>query len=233
METKTHRIFGGITLIILAIILIISKLGYLNDFGIWSLLFTIFLIYVIIKSIYPINFGGIFFPIAFLCIIYDKQLNIEELTPWTVLIVAALGTIGLSMIFHGRERYSSHKKIDNYNFDVIDSEDESNVVQKTSFGATTKYINSENFKQADFDCNVGAMEIYFDKANVKEGKAIVRINAYCSGVNLYVPKKWNVENHLEVFLSGVDQKNENEPDGLTTLVLIGNIKLSAVEIIFV
>ena len=46
-------------------------------------------------------------------------------------------------------------------------------------------------------------------------------------------KKWNVENHLEVFLSGVDQKNENEPDGLTTLVLIGNIKLSAVEIIFV
>ena len=233
METKRHRIFTGITLIILSIILIISKFGFLNDFGSWSLLFTIFLIYVIIKSIYPINFGGILFPIAFLCIIYNKQLNIEVLTPWTVLIVAALGTIGLSMIFHGKEGHRNYKRIDDYKFDVIDSEDESNVVQKTSFSATTKYINSENFKQADFDCNVGAMEIYFDKANVKEGKAIVRINAYCSGINLYVPKKWNVENHLEVFLSGVEQKNENEPDGLTTLVLIGSIKLSGVEIIFV
>lgn len=233
METKRHRIFTGITLIILSIILIISKFGFLNDFGIWSLLFTIFLIYVIIKSIYPINFGGILFPIAFLCIIYNKQLNIEVLTPWTVLIVAALGTIGLSMIFHGKEGHRNYNRIGNYKFDVIDSEDESNVVQKTSFGATTKYINSENFKQADFDCTVGAMEIYFDKANVKEGKAIVRINAYCSGINLYVPKKWNVENHLEVFLSGVEQKNRNEPDGLTTLVLIGNIRLSGVEIIFV
>lgn len=233
METKRHRIFTGITLIILSIILIISKFGFLNDFGIWSLLFTIFLIYVIIKSIYPINFGGILFPIAFLCIIYNKQLNIEVLTPWTVLIVAALGTIGLSMIFHGKEGHRNYNRIGNYKFDVIDSEDESNVVQKTSFSATTKYINSENFKQADFDCNVGAMEIYFDKANVKEGKAIVRINAYCSGINLYVPKKWNIENHLEVFLSGVEQKNGNEPDGLTTLVLIGNIKLSGVEIIFV
>lgn len=233
METKTHRIFVGITLIILSIILIISKFGFLNDFGIWSLLFTIFLIYVIIKSIHPINFGGILFPIAFLCIIYNKQLNIEVLTPWTVLVVAALGTIGLSMIFHEKKYDKSYKRIGDYKFDVIDSEDESNVVQKTSFGATTKYINSENFKQADFDCNIGAMEIYFDKANVKEGKAIVRINAYCSGINLYVPKKWSVENHLEVFLSGVEQKNENEPDGLTTLVLIGNIKLSGVEIIFV
>lgn len=233
METKRHRIFTGITLIILSIILIISKFGFLNDFGIWSLLFTIFLIYVIIKSIYPINFGGILFPIAFLCIIYNKQLNIEVLTPWTVLIVAALGTIGLSMIFHGKEGHRNYNRIGNYKFDVIDSEDESNVVQKTSFSATTKYINSENFKQADFDCTVGAMEIYFDKANVKEGKAIVRINAYCSGINLYVPKKWNIENHLEVFLSGVEQKNGNEPDGLTTLVLIGNIKLSGVEIIFV
>lgn len=226
METKKHRIFGGIILIMLAITLIISKLGYLNDFGIWSLILTIFLVCIIIKSIYPINFGGILFPIAFLCIIYDKQLNIEELTPWTVLIVAALGTMGLSMIFHEKEHH-------NYNFNVIDSEDESNVVQKTSFSGTTKYINSENFKQADFDCTVGAMEIYFDKANVKEGKAIVRINAYCSGINLYVPKKWNIENHLEVFLSGVDQKNTNEPDGSTTLVLIGNIKLSGVEIIYV
>lgn len=233
METKRHRIFGGITLIILAVILIISKLGYLNDFGIWSLIFTIFLICVIIKSIYPINFGGILFPIAFLCIIYDKQLNIEELTPWTVLIVAALGTIGLSMIFHGKEHHRNYKRIDNNKFEVIDSEDESNVVQKTSLSATTKYINSENFKQADFDCTIGAMEIYFDKANVKEGKAIVRINAYCAGINLYVPKKWSIENHLEVFIGGVDQKNTNEPDGSTTLVLIGNIKLSGVEIIFV
>lgn len=227
METRKHRIFSGLSLIIFAIILIISKLGYLKNFRIWTFLFTIFLIYVIIKSIHPINFGGILFPIAFLCIIYDKQLHIEALTPWTVLIVAAFGTIGLSMIFNVRGWYR------NCNFNINYIEDESNVIQKTSFGGTTKYINSGNFKQADLECNFGSLEIYFDKADVKEGKAIVRINAYCSGINLYIPKKWSIENHIDAFLSGVYEKNANESDDSTTLILIGNIKLSSVGIIFV
>lgn len=116
---------------------------------------------------------------------------------------------------------------------VVDTEDESNVVQKTSFAGTTKYINSEDFKQADLECSFGAMEIYFDKANVKDGKAIVRINGYCAGIKLFIPKSWSVENNIEAFLSGIEQKNKNESDGLTTLILIGETKLSGIEIEFI
>ena len=236
MERKTHRIFGGVTLILLAVMLIISKLGYFREFKIWSLIFTIFFIIIIVKSIRPLNFAGILFPIAFLCIIYDKQLNIEKLTPGTVLAVAALGTIGLSMIFHGRSNHIHHKSNEyksGNNINIIDYKDESTINDKISFSGSVKYINSDDFKQADFECTFGGLEVYFDKAHIKEGKAIVRINANFSGVKLYVPKNWSIEDNIETTISAVDFKNKNEPDGSETLVLIGNINFSGIEIVFI
>ena len=97
---KKHRIFWGVFLIVAGIFLIINKLGYLPDVNVFSLLLTVFLVVVIMKSLLRINFAGILFPSAFICIIYDKQFGITNITPWTVLIAALLGSIGLSMIFH-------------------------------------------------------------------------------------------------------------------------------------
>ncbi|QUF82350.1 hypothetical protein KDJ93_11460 [Clostridium butyricum] len=229
---KNNRIFTGLLFIIAAIILIISKLGYFGDFNLWSLALTIFFVIIIIKSIYPIKFAGILFPLAFLCIIYSKELGIEQLTPWTVLIVATLGTIGLSIIFQNKVNINNKVGKD-YEFIAIDEEDKSNIVQKTSFSGITKYINSDDFKQADLHCICGAMEIYFDRAKIKDKTAVVQINATCSVIELFLPKEWTIENHISTTLSGIDEKNRNTPDGSATLLLIGEITLSGITITFV
>ena len=44
------------------------------------------------KGIRNVNFWEILFSIAFICIIYDDQLGITALTPWTVLGAALLGS---------------------------------------------------------------------------------------------------------------------------------------------
>ncbi|MBO0528685.1 hypothetical protein EXQ29_10995 [Clostridium botulinum] len=54
-------------------------------------------------------FLSVLFPIAFICIIYDKQLGITNITPWTVLIGALLSSIGLSMVFHKRIKWVNTK----------------------------------------------------------------------------------------------------------------------------
>ena len=106
---KKERVFWGVLLILAGIFLIISKLGYFPNVNVFSLLLTVFLVVIIVKSLPRFNFAGILFPIAFICIIYDKQLGITAITPWTVLIAALLGSIGLSMIFHKHIKWSQYQ----------------------------------------------------------------------------------------------------------------------------
>lgn len=87
--------------------LVVSQLGYLPAVGVFSLLFTVVCIAVIVASIPHVHFGGILFPLAFIAIIYDKPLGITAITPWTVLLAALLLTIGLHLIFgRFRKKYS-------------------------------------------------------------------------------------------------------------------------------
>ncbi|WP_346931297.1 hypothetical protein [Clostridium sp.] len=231
---KKERMFWGILFILIGIFLIISKLGYFPNVNVFSLLLTAFLVVVIVKSLLRLNFAGVLFPIAFICIIYDKQLGITNITPWTVLIVALLGSIGFSMIFHKPTKWVNVKcDYEDYKFEKIDVEDESHVRFKNSFSGSTKYINTDNFEQADFTCSFGALKVYFDNATMSNNNAIIRINASFSGVELYIPKNWKVEDKTNVFLASIDEKNRNNGITTNTLTLVGDINFSGVEIIYV
>jgi predicted membrane protein len=231
---KKDSIFWGLILILAGVFLVISKLGYFPDINVFSLLLTVFLVVVIVKSLLKTNFAGMLFPIAFICIIYDKQLGITEITPWTVLIAALLGSIGLSMIFRKNIKWVNNKhNSENYKFEKIDIEDESHVKFKNSFGASTKYINTDKFEEADFNSSFGAMKVYFDNAIMSNGNATVRINACFSGIELYIPKTWRIDDKTNVFLGAVSEKNRNDQITTNNLTLVGEISFSGVEIIYI
>lgn len=231
---KKERIFWGVLFILIGIFLIISKLGYFPNVNVFSLLLTAFLTAVIVKSLIHLNFAGILFPIAFICIIYDKQLGITNITPWTVLIAALLGSIGLSLIFHKHTKWVNAKyDCHDYEFEKIDVEDESHVRFKSSFGGSIKYINTDKFEQADFKCSFGALKVYFDNAVMSNESAVVRVNASFSGVELYIPKSWKVEDKTNVFLGGINEKNRSSQITTNTLKLVGDISFSGVDIIYV
>jgi len=233
---KKERIFWGILFILAGIFMIIGKLGYFPNMNVFSLLLTAFLVVVIVKSLPSMNFSGILFPIAFICIIYDKQLSITSITPWTILMAALLGSIGLSMIFHKQIKWINHNhnhSHEDYKFEKIDIEDESNVRFKNSFGASIKYINTDKFEQANFECSFGAMKVYFDNAVMSNENAIVRINASFSGIELYIPKTWNVNDNTNVFLGSVSEKNRNNQTTTNNLTLVGDVSFSGIEIIYI
>ncbi|WP_035287766.1 MULTISPECIES: membrane protein [Clostridiaceae] len=231
---KKDGIFWGLIFILGGVLLIINKLGYFPDVNVFSLLLTIFLVVVIVKSLFTLNFSGILFPIAFICIIYDKQLGITKITPWTVLLAAALGSIGLSMIFHKRTKTVNFKcHCEGDKFEKIDIEDGSYVRFNNSFSGTIKYINTDKFEQADLKCSFGAMKVYFDNAVMSNNNAVVRINASFSGIELYIPKSWKIENKTDVFLASIEEKNKNDEITTNTLTLVGNINFSGVEILYI
>ena len=82
---KSSKVFWGIFFILAAVYVVISKFGILPDIGVFSIILTVFFLWLFVEGIRNVNFWEILFSIAFICIIYNKPLGITALTPWTVL----------------------------------------------------------------------------------------------------------------------------------------------------
>lgn len=100
MKNKSY--FWGTFFILSAVLLILNALGLLAGVSIVSLILTLLLIPLIVKSIRYASFSGVLFPLAVIAILFDKQLGIEKLTPWPVLGIALFLSIGLSLLFPKR-----------------------------------------------------------------------------------------------------------------------------------
>ncbi|MGN1032429.1 MAG: LiaF transmembrane domain-containing protein [Intestinibacter sp.] len=230
---KRERTFWGILFILGAIALIAGKL-FMFAINVFSIILAAFLMGIIIKSIPRKNFTGIMFPLAFICIIFDKQLGLTAITPWTVLIAAALISIGLHMIFPNNKNHNFDKfNFESHNFENIDTESEGYMNIQTSFAETIKYVNTDIFEKSDLRCRFGAIKMYFDNANLYNNRGIVNIDASFSGVELYIPRTWHVENRIHAVFGGVNEKNKHIGTTENTLVLVGNLSFAGVDIIYI
>ena len=237
-EKKRHtgKIFWGLFLVLAAAFLVVSKLGFMEGIGVVTILFAIFWVAILLEGVVKRSFGRVLFSLAFLCILFDEQLHIETITPWTVLIAALLGTIGLNLIFRRKRRWHRKNEWKEYTGGNPAGEDILNgnrIYFRTSFGSAVKYINSDNLEFASLECSFGAMKVYFDNASIPSGNATVDLDISFGGVELYVPKHWNVVNHTDASFGGVDEKNRCTTTGSPVLTLTGDVNFSGVTIIYV
>lgn len=232
---KKEKWFWGIFFIVAAVILVISKLGILSTgISVWTLFLAVIFAAMLIKSVLHKSVTGVLFALAFLCIIFAKPLGITELTPWTVLAAALLGSIGISFIYRPERRWHScHSSHFDDSFSDIETIEGGQMALETSFGSSIKYINSEEFKGVNVRCSFGAMKVYFDHAVVPTGKAVVQMDISFAGVELYVPRNWKVVNQVNASFGGIEEKGRYEANGDVTLVLNGEVSFSGVTIIYV
>lgn len=239
--------FWGVFLILAGAYLVVSQMGYLPKVGPFTLVFTIVCLAALVSSIPHLSFGGILFPLAFIGIMYDQQLGITAITPWTILLAALLGTIGLNLLFgrfkkkHWHRCHKHHKghwNVENgrngeNGGDSVENLDGEWVYVRSSFGSVIRYITSDNLKRADIEASFGAVEIYFDNAQIPSGQATVNIDSKFAGVELYVPHNWQVINHLASSFGGVDEKNKHTGELTATLTLEGSNSFGGITIIYV
>lgn len=246
---KSKNIFWGVFLVLAAVFLIVSQLGLVEGVGVVSILFGILFFALLIDGLVRGSIGTVLFSIAFLCIVFDKPLGIEAITPWAVLGAALLGTIGLNMVFKKKkhihvEWYDKREK-QNENDQYVDSHivDEekhtenglngSRVFFKNSFGESVKYINSDNFEFAALECSFGTMKVYFDNTSIPSGNATVELDVSFGGVELYFPGEWTVVDHTDTSFGGVDEKNTPHSVGGPVVTLTGDVSFSGVTIIYI
>lgn len=236
---KSRNWFWGLFFIVAAALVIVNQLGYLTGVNLFSLVCTIFLVPIIIKSAMGLHFGGILFPLAILGILYAEPLGITNLVPWPILAAALFGTIGLSLIFHrswNQNWKCTNGQCDKEHFDQIINDPDSNVVEcRVKFGSSVKYVNTDDLKKGYFDCSFGAMKVYFDKASIKDDNAEIYLDVSFAGMELYVPKEWRIINDTNCSLGAIEEKNARIINKETekTVRLAGRISFAGVEIIYI
>lgn len=85
LRKNSGKILWGLFFILAAVYVVVSKLWITPEISVFSVLLTVFFIWLFLNGIRNVNFWEILFSIAFICIIYDDWLGITALTPWTVL----------------------------------------------------------------------------------------------------------------------------------------------------
>lgn len=230
---KKERVFWGVFFIAAAIFIIVSKMGYLEGIGIWSLLATIFLAACLIKSIAYRSVTGILFSLAFLCIIYSELLGIEAITPWPVLGAALLGSIGIGFFYHPKRSWGKVYGVYVDDNETVETVEDAQMKFNTSFGGSIKYVNSDDFKSAIMKCSFGSMKVYFDNAVIQSGNAVIQMDVSFAGVELYIPRTWNVVNKIDTAFGGVEEKGRNQSTGVPAVTLVGKVSFGGIEIVYV
>lgn len=242
-----NGIFWGLFLLLSAAILVVSQLHLITyTFSFWTIVATILLAAVLIKSLVYYSIPGSVFSLAFLAILYAKPLGITALVPWTILGAALLISIGLSMIFHPliarhrpwisyRKNFSKghHGRFVNFDYNDdpdVKTVDDPDVNVYVKMGSSIRYVKSDDFNTANIDVSMGDAKVYFDNVKINDS-ATINVNVSLGGVELYVPRDWNILKGLDNNMGNISEVGDVEADAdspdvaITGMISMGNLKI--------
>ena len=236
---KLKKVFWGILFLLGALALLLGQLGYLEGLGFWSVFFSIVLLGILIEGMLTVSFGEILFSLAGLIIVNDELLHLEAITPWTVLGVALLGTIGLNIIFPKRKKWKVYKgshwnkvwhggknrgaigcHVEEDNGEILSGED---IHYEVSFGDAIKYISGQGISRVFLECSFGNLEVYFNDAVLKDNRADVAVDCSFGSIELYVPSGWKVITNIDNSFGGAEESGYGDPDGENVLYVKGDV----------
>lgn len=206
---KKTDVVGGSVLILLAVYLILNKLGMLPDVQWFRLLVTVFMGLIAIKNIPKLNFFGIIMPLCIIGCMYDEQLGIEAITPWTLLASGFFLSIGLGMIFKRNRPYriSVHSEES-----VENGQDGRKIYLDNSFNTVSKYVNADAFSEAYMENSFGSANVYFNNAIMANGNAKVVLDNSFGEMNIYFPKTWRMELTRDASFGDIKVHGEQNAD---------------------
>lgn len=232
---KDNILLGGLFIFLGAWILG-SKLGYLGDMNLFTVVISILLGIMGIKNLFKREFSGFLFSLAFIGILNAKLLGIEAITPWPILFAATLASIGMSLIFGSRKYKHGYHNFNDSSYiqteDMTYDEDGFFHISNT-FGETIKYIQSDNFKEADLKSTFAELKVYFSDVEIDGDTAVINVDARFAGIEVFIPKEWEVIIDARTFFGGIEEKNRYSLGRDKRVYIRGDITFAGLEIIYI
>ncbi len=210
------NIYFALILILIAVYIVIRKLGFLPGFHIpvFTILFTLIFAYGAISGFMHLNFMQGFLSLGIVGCLNDKLLHIERLTPFTLMIAACLLGMAFDLLFknHKHNHTFCYNNNLNYSQDVVDMDESQNQADTQSqtsygngqfvdygpnvnisntFGSISKYVNSRFLSTAHLENAFGTATVYFNNVTLAPGANCHVENSFGT-TNLYLPRTWKV-----------------------------------------
>lgn len=233
---KNKNWFWGLIFLLATVFVLFGQTWLPHDISIISIIATVFLVLIAIRSILRLEYFGFFISLSVLYIIYSKPFNLMYISPWLLISSAILISISFYMLFS-----KWNKKTLGYN-DVADQRnqssekgDDSNPYAKVVLASSSKYLHSECLQRGHFISYLGVLEVYFDQVQTDIDGAEVFIDNIIGTIYIYIPRNWNVVNNIDSYLGYISNNNENTKpsENAAQLRLSGRVILGNVEIRYI
>ncbi len=196
---KENNIITGLFLILIAAIMMGSAMGLIPKLPWFKLLCGAVLTVSAVKALFKPDFFQGLMLASIVAWIFEKELGIEHLAPFPLVVAAILVGIGLNMIFRKKQTIITFSREDE-NGNVIrggidevkkeEWQDGRTVVLENLFNSTSKYVNSAAFSSARLENSFGSANVYFDNATVYNGEATIELENNFGRMNIYLPGTW-------------------------------------------
>ena len=111
------------------------------------------------------------------------------------------------------------------------------VLEKKDQATRLEYAGEKilelTLRYAEIDASFAGVKVYLDQARIPSGNATIIIDSSFAGVELFVPKEWQIVNHVESSFGGIDEKNNRNGEVTATLTLEGSNNFGGITIYYV
>ena len=229
---KKHNLLPGLTLILIAVVMMGSVMGIIPDIPWFRLAGAVLLGSWTIKALADRDFFGMFVSAGLIAWLFEKELMIEHLTPFPLVVAAAFVGIGLNMIIGKRKKTISfeytdengkHGSVSWDNIEEVSKEkwtEGRTVLLENTFNSTSKYVNATAFSSAKLENAFGSANVYFNNATVYENQATIELENAFGEMNIYLPGKWRASISQNSTFGHVSIHGEPNRDMDAPLVII-------------
>lgn len=237
---KSKKIFWGICLIALSVLLILDAFhvfdpltARIGKISVWAMLSGIALLILIANRLYRGRVSHIFIPLALIFMLFEKNISVlcGAVTPniinnWLLLLIAVLFTAGFSLLFPSRRKnHQAHR----LGYHAV-STTKNGRYAESSLGSAAVYIESASFSPDHVENNLGSCLVFFENPTAYTGNGTLYVENNLGSMTIYVPDDWYVKASLENNLGGI---HIPEKDAGMTLYLKGENNLGSVTVIYV
>jgi predicted membrane protein len=239
MKLKPSSFIWGILLLLVAVLVLLSQLGYFVGIGIISIVIAAFSIAIFVQCIAYSHFALLPIPIAILYIVLQRPLEFPHIQTWALITASVLVAIGLSILFPRKknrvnvipgntEDSSSQTHTENESYD-------NNPSISMNFGVLSRHLCADSLETAQIRSNFGELEVFFDNVELNPKGAEVIINCNCGAIRLYIPKQWRIIDRLSCTLGAVelDTRFAAPADNAPQLTLIGSVSLGEIKVRYI
>ena len=233
------KIFWGLGFILAALLLIVDALGiiaplesFAGKISIFSIIAAFLLIAFMVSQLIYGRVYWIFFPIALIYILFEKNVatiaGLEKtniIHHGIVITIAGLLTIGFVILFSSRKK---KKRTSGVSFECSANKKDA----ENKFGSSVIYVDCTDFTPCHIENNMGDCSVYFENIASYCGGKTIHVENNLGSICINVPRGWIVKSSIDTHLGGTGVET-NEVGCGPLLYINGENKLGSISVRYV